>query len=156
MKRQWRFGLGLFIALVLSVQQVRVLGGTDFAVVGLVHVFTLGMLVSALGGTSGAHFNPAVTVTLAGLRKIRLADAAIYIVLQLAGAVAAALVVKLLLNIGTPLSGRLLTYDALEMTFRQFKVRRQPECAACGPNAKIDLASIPEFVCAVQTTSNRG
>jgi hypothetical protein len=40
--------------------------------------------------------------------------------------------IKLLLNIGTPLSGRLLTYDALEMTFRQFKVRRQPDCAAAG------------------------
>ena len=43
------------------------------------------------------------------------------------------------------------TYDALEMTFRQFKIRRDPDCAACGPNAHIDLASIPEFVCAVQT-----
>jgi len=72
------------------------------------------------------------------------------------GLVQATEVVKLLLNLGTPLSGRLLTYDALEMTFRQFKIRRDPDCSACGPNAHIDLASIPEFVCAVQTTSNRG
>jgi molybdopterin/thiamine biosynthesis adenylyltransferase/rhodanese-related sulfurtransferase len=72
------------------------------------------------------------------------------------GLIQATEVVKLLLNIGTTLSGRLLTYDALEMSFRQFKIRRDPACAACGPNAKIDLASIPEFVCAVQTTSNRG
>src|SRR6266436_5236638 len=49
-------------------------------------------------------------------------------------------VVKLLLKIGTPLSGRLLTYDALDMSFKQFKIRRRPDCAACGPNAHIDLA----------------
>ena len=72
------------------------------------------------------------------------------------GLIQATEVVKLLLNIGTTLSGRLLTYDALEMTFKQFKIRRDPACAACGPNARIDLASIPEFVCAVQTTSQRG
>jgi adenylyltransferase/sulfurtransferase len=72
------------------------------------------------------------------------------------GLIQATEVVKLLLNIGTTLSGRLLLYDALEMSFRQFKIRRQPNCAACGPNAKIDLASIPEFVCAVQTASQNG
>ena len=67
-------------------------------------------------------------------------------------------VIKLLLNIGTPLSGRLLYYDALEMTFKQFEIHRDPACTACGPNAHIDLAGIPEFVCAVQTTasSSRG
>jgi len=72
------------------------------------------------------------------------------------GLIQATETIKLLLNLGTPLVGRLLTYDALEMTFRQFKIRRDPACSACGPNAHIDLASIPEFVCAVQTTSNRG
>jgi adenylyltransferase/sulfurtransferase len=72
------------------------------------------------------------------------------------GLIQATEVIKLLLNIGKTLSGRLLTYDALEMSFRQFKMSRDPDCAACGPNAHIDLASIPEFVCAVQTTSNRG
>jgi adenylyltransferase/sulfurtransferase len=69
------------------------------------------------------------------------------------GLIQATEVIKLLLNLGKPLSGRLLTYDALEMTFRAFKVGRRPDCAACGPNAHIDLASIPEFVCAVQTTA---
>ena len=92
------FLLVLFIALVLSVQGPGALNTADFAVIGLVHVFTLGMLVAALGGTSGAHFNPAVTVTLTALRKIKPSDAVIYIVMQLLGAVAAALVVKLMLN----------------------------------------------------------
>src|SRR5437667_361150 len=72
------------------------------------------------------------------------------------GLIQATEAVKLLLNLGTPLSGRLLTYDALEMTFRQFKIRRDPDCTACGPNAHIDLSSIAEFVCSVQTASNRG
>jgi molybdopterin/thiamine biosynthesis adenylyltransferase len=66
------------------------------------------------------------------------------------GLIQATEVIKLLLNIGTTLSGRLLVYDALEMSFRQFKLRRDPECATCGKNAHIDLDSIPDFVCAVQ------
>jgi molybdopterin/thiamine biosynthesis adenylyltransferase/rhodanese-related sulfurtransferase len=69
------------------------------------------------------------------------------------GLIQATEVIKLLLGLGRPLNGRLLTYDALEMTFRAFKVGRRPDCAACGPNAHIDLASIPEFVCAVQTAT---
>jgi sulfur-carrier protein adenylyltransferase/sulfurtransferase len=70
------------------------------------------------------------------------------------GLIQATEVMKLLLGIGTTLKGRLLWYDALEMTFRQLKIRRRPECTACGPNAHIDLAAIPEFVCAVQTASS--
>jgi glycerol uptake facilitator protein len=74
------------------------LGVTDFAVIGLVHVFVLGMLIHTLGGASGAHFNPAVTIALTAIRKISPADAIVYIILQLAGAVAGALLVKLVLN----------------------------------------------------------
>src|SRR6266446_3167657 len=72
------------------------------------------------------------------------------------GLIQATEVVKLLLNIGTTLSGHLLLYDALDMSFRKFKLRRDPACTACGPNAHIDLKSIPEFVCSVQTASTRG
>ena len=72
------------------------------------------------------------------------------------GLIQATEAIKLLLNLGTTLSGRLLVYDALEMSFRQFKLRRDPACSACGPNAHIDLKSIPEFVCAVQTASAQG
>jgi glycerol uptake facilitator protein len=56
------------------------------------------MLVATLGGTSGGHFNPAITTGLAVIRKISVPDAAIYILLQLVGAVAAALVIKLLMS----------------------------------------------------------
>jgi adenylyltransferase/sulfurtransferase len=69
------------------------------------------------------------------------------------GLIQATEVIKLLLNIGTTLSGRLLVYDALEMTFRQFKLHRDSNCATCGPNAHIDLESVPQFVCAVQTAA---
>jgi glycerol uptake facilitator protein len=66
----------------------------DFGVIGLVHVLLLFVLIQTLAIVSGAHFNTAVTVALATLRQIKIADAAIYIVAQLAGAVAGALLVK--------------------------------------------------------------
>jgi glycerol uptake facilitator protein len=82
---------------------------TDFSVVGLVHAFLLFALVQTLAIISGAHFNPAVTVVMTALRQIKPPDAAVYIVAQLAGAVAGALITKLLLenegeavNYGTP------------------------------------------------------
>jgi glycerol uptake facilitator protein len=95
------FILVLFIGFILASNSPAESGGlgfTDFAVIGLLHAFVLMMLVATLGGTSGAHFNPAVTVTLGALRKIAWADAAVYILLQLAGAVAAALVVKIVVT----------------------------------------------------------
>jgi glycerol uptake facilitator protein len=69
----------------------------DFGVIGLVHVLLLFVLIQTLAIVSGAHFNTAVTVALVTLRQIKIADAAIYIVAQLAGAVAGALLVKAIL-----------------------------------------------------------
>ncbi len=51
------------------------------------------------------------------------------------GSIQALEAIKLLLGLGDPLVGRLLAYDALEESFRTFKVRRDPECPACGPDA---------------------
>ena len=70
----------------------------DFSVIGLVHVFVLFMLIQIFAVASGAHFNPAVTLGLAALRQIKVVDAAIYIVTQLAGAVAGALLTKALVK----------------------------------------------------------
>ena len=42
---------------------------------------------------------------------------------------------KLLLGIGEPLIGRLLIYDALDSTFQELKLRRDPNCPACGDRA---------------------
>ena len=47
--------------------------------------------------------------------------------------------IKLLTGIGDPLVGRLMVYDALEMTYRQVKVRKDPECVVCGKNPEITL-----------------
>jgi molybdopterin/thiamine biosynthesis adenylyltransferase len=61
--------------------------------------------------------------------------------------------VKLLLGIGDPLIGRLLTYDALGMRFREVKLRRDPACPLCGVTPTIkDLSDHPvgdELVCEV-------
>ncbi len=42
--------------------------------------------------------------------------------------------IKLLTGIGDPLVGRLLVYDALEMSYRTIKVRKDPQCPLCGEN----------------------
>ena len=70
----------------------------DFSVIGLVHAFLLFGLIQTLGLVSGAHFNPAVTVVMTVLRQIKPPDAAIYIVAQLGGGVAGALLTKVLLE----------------------------------------------------------
>jgi molybdopterin/thiamine biosynthesis adenylyltransferase/rhodanese-related sulfurtransferase len=51
------------------------------------------------------------------------------------GSIQAIEAIKVLLDLGDPLVGRLLSYDALEQSFRTFKVRRDPACPACGPDA---------------------
>lgn len=43
--------------------------------------------------------------------------------------------IKLLTGIGEPLVGYLMIYDALEMTYRKIKVRKDPNCVLCGENA---------------------
>lgn len=70
----------------------------DFSVIGLVHVFVLFMLIQTLAVASGAHFNPAVTAAMTALRQIKPVDAAIYVVVQFAGALAAAFLTKILLE----------------------------------------------------------
>jgi glycerol uptake facilitator protein len=114
------FMLVFFVGMIVTVHSQGVLGVTDWAVIGLVHFLLLAMLIHTLGGASGGHFNPAVTATLAALRKIGPVDAAIYVVLQLVGALLGALLVKLILNdegdaagYGTPLIGDPLDGEAL-------------------------------------------
>ncbi|MFI5036369.1 MAG: molybdopterin-synthase adenylyltransferase MoeB [Acidimicrobiales bacterium] len=51
------------------------------------------------------------------------------------GSIQAVEAIKLLLDLGEPLVGRLLTYDALNESFRTFNVRRDPACPACGDTA---------------------
>jgi molybdopterin/thiamine biosynthesis adenylyltransferase/rhodanese-related sulfurtransferase len=53
------------------------------------------------------------------------------------GVVQATEAIKLILGIGTPLVGRLLTYDALEMAFQEFTFSRRANCAVCGDRPTI-------------------
>jgi molybdopterin/thiamine biosynthesis adenylyltransferase/rhodanese-related sulfurtransferase len=62
------------------------------------------------------------------------------------GSIQAVEAIKLLLDLGDPLVGRLLAYDALEQSFRTFKIRRDPDCPACGENAsEIVIAEYDEL-----------
>jgi sulfur-carrier protein adenylyltransferase/sulfurtransferase len=45
--------------------------------------------------------------------------------------------IKVITGIGEPLAGRLMIYDALEMSYRTVRVRKDPECAVCGKNPTI-------------------
>ncbi len=45
--------------------------------------------------------------------------------------------IKLLTGIGDPLLGRLMVYDALEMQYRQVRIRKDPNCAVCGANPTV-------------------
>ena len=58
----------------------------------------------------------------------------------LIGLVQANEVLKLLLDIGTPLVGRLLTFDALGTRFSELSLRRDPACPTCRPGAIIALS----------------
>jgi sulfur-carrier protein adenylyltransferase/sulfurtransferase len=54
--------------------------------------------------------------------------------------------IKVLLGIGEPLVGRLLAYDALEGTFRIFKLNRDPGCPACSvPPEQLTIAEYNEL-----------
>jgi len=61
------------------------------------------------------------------------------------GSIQAVEALKLILGIGDPLTGRLLTYDALEQSFRTLKVNRDPACPACSDGAEIVIADYDDL-----------
>jgi MIP family channel proteins len=86
--------------------------GSDFAVVGFVQGLTLFGVICMFGVVSGGHFNPAVTLAAATIKRISPLDAVIYILAQLSGAVLGALLTKgLLLD-----EGRAVNYGAGEVS----------------------------------------
>jgi len=86
--------------------------GSDFAVVGLVHAFLLFGLIVMFGVASGGHFNPAVTLAAAAIKRIAPVDALIYMLAQLSGGVLGALLAKsLLLD-----EGRATNYGAVQVS----------------------------------------
>jgi adenylyltransferase/sulfurtransferase len=68
----------------------------------------------------------------------------------LIGCIQATEAVKLILGKGPPLIGRLLLYDALQMKFQEFKVRRNPKCPMCGDNPTIKQLIDYEQFCGIR------
>ena len=54
--------------------------------------------------------------------------------------------IKLLLGIGDPMIGRMLLYDALEMSFQRIKIRKDPNCPVCSiPAEQVELIDYEQF-----------
>src|SRR5438270_5780195 len=68
----------------------------------------------------------------------------------LIGCIQATEAVKLILGKGAPLVGRLLLYDALQMAFQEFKVRRNPKCPLCGDHPTISKLIDYEQFCGIR------
>ena len=69
-------------------------GGPGLLGIALAHGLAIGLMVSALGHISGGHFNPAVTVGIWVTRRINTLDAFAYWIAQIAGAIAAAYLLR--------------------------------------------------------------
>ena len=52
--------------------------------------------------------------------------------------------IKVLLGIGEPLIGKLLLYNALDMSFDFVRLKKNPNCRVCGPNADIKEVNVTE------------
>jgi len=65
------------------------------------------------------------------------------------GSIQATEAIKLLTGIGESLVGRLMIYDALEMSYRTVKIRKDPECPICGKNPTITELIDYETFCGV-------
>jgi sulfur-carrier protein adenylyltransferase/sulfurtransferase len=62
------------------------------------------------------------------------------------GVIQATETIKLIVEKGEPLIGRLLMYDSLAMRFREIRIRRDPDCPLCGANPTItELLNYEEF-----------
>ena len=62
------------------------------------------------------------------------------------GTIQATEALKILLGIGSPLTGKLLLYNALDMSFDFVTLKKNPKCRVCGPNADIkELIDYEEF-----------
>ncbi|HMF63665.1 MAG TPA: molybdopterin-synthase adenylyltransferase MoeB [Edaphobacter sp.] len=74
----------------------------------------------------------------------------------LLGVIQATETIKLILGIGEPLIGRLLLVDALGMSFRTLKLRKNPDCPVCGTNPTVtELIDYDQF-CGIEKPSSVG
>jgi len=68
----------------------------------------------------------------------------------LVGIIQATEVIKLILGIGDSLAGRLLLVDALGMNFRQLKLRKNPDCPACGTHPTVTALIDYDQFCGIE------
>src|SRR6516225_2245648 len=73
----------------------------------------------------------------------------------LIGVIQATEVIKLILGIGDPLIGRLLLVDALGMNYRTLKLRKNPNCPACGTHEIQELIDYDQF-CGIEKPTSVG
>lgn len=66
------------------------------------------------------------------------------------GTIQATEAIKLIVGVGEPLLGRLLTYDALAMRFEEFRFSRRPDCAVCGDQPSIHAPADLAELCSVE------
>ena len=66
------------------------------------------------------------------------------------GTIQATEAIKLVVGIGVPLIGRLLTYDALEMRFQELRFTRRVDCAVCGEHPTITAPLDPPGFCSLE------
>ena len=69
------------------------------------------------------------------------------------GTIQATEAVKLIIGVGEPLVNRFMIYDALRMRFRELKLRKDPECPACGENPTIQKLIDYEQFCGLTSTA---
>ncbi len=74
----------------------------------------------------------------------------------LLGVIQATETIKLILQSGEPLIGRLLLVDALSMRFRELKLRKNPECVICGPRPTVTKLIDYEAFCGVTQEAAAG
>ncbi len=70
------------------------------------------------------------------------------------GTIQALEVIKLIIGQGEPLIGRLLVFDALKMSFRELKLRKNPDCPVCGENPTIHEFIDYEQFCGIFPTDD--
>jgi aquaporin Z len=95
-------------------QYLHATGGIGLLGIALAHGLAIGLMVSAMGHISGGHFNPAVSIGLWVTKRISTVDTILYWAAQLAGATAAAFLLKVVVpeetwravSLGTPALAR--------------------------------------------------
>lgn len=82
--------VGTFTLIFVGAGAIIQTGGNDLVAIAFAHGLAIAVMVSSLGHVSGGHFNPAVTIGAWVTQKIDSSNAIAYLAAQLAGAAAAA------------------------------------------------------------------